>query len=443
LPEKIFAELKRTQNQLVKFKQITNFFFKVVQWCNLNAYDQNFNSSLIDSIINDGTINASAYETVTQYYDAVNKYFRAQLLKRSLNQEFNMTLLSFDINQMLISCRFNGQSCTKDDFMEYFDFYYGLCYRFNQGRALNGTQLNISTQGLAGQRNGLQLELYVGSAHLQEKYMIKRGFRLLVFNKNDVNQVAQDTGIDVATGMSTNVVVERTFTNHLPAPYGSCLSNDITKVNWNENDVLKFMFENYIDGSYFNTTFIPAWTSERWNWTLTYSQDFCLKMCFQKYLYENCKCYDITIPLTPKHQDRYLAGACVRGSDLKCMREKQRGFYSTAELFGPCYAKCPIECEHLSYDLRTHTSRYPTRWFADLLTNSTVFNEVINKYFSEFNKTYISYVGDYDGLRGSLARVNVYYEDLSYVSVIETPAMSFDVLLGIVGGNMGMFTGLK
>jgi amiloride-sensitive sodium channel subunit delta len=331
--------------------------------------------------------------------------------------------------------------CTKEDFMEYLDYHYGLCYRFNQGRDLSGRVVNISTLGLAGLKQGLQLELYAGHKS-QEKYMQTRGFRIIVFNKSDVNQMGQDVGIDVATGLNTNIAVQRTFTTHLSAPHGNCLPTDIAKINWNQNDVLKFMYDNYIDGSYYKPTNYSSWTTERWHWTLTYSQFFCLKMCFMKYLYENCKCYDIKVPLTPKNQDRYLERACVRGNEVDCMREKQRRFYSNAELFGPCYAKCPIECERIKYDLRVHTSTYPTEWYAELLNNSTAFNETINLYFDSINMTQISYAGNYEGLRSSVARINVYYEDLSYVSINETPAMTFDLFLGSLGGNMGLFLGL-
>jgi hypothetical protein len=416
----------------------------VVQFCNLNQYDQNYGGrSMIQSIIDDGTINRSKYDQPGNYVEAVNDYFRAQVIRRSLNNEFNLLLLSFDINQMLFSCRFKDEPCSRDDFMEYFDYYYGLCYRFNQGRNLTGYPTPISKLGLAGIKNGLQLELYAGHAKTQEKYILTRGFRILVFNKSEVNQMAQDVGIDIPTGFSTNIEVQRIFTHHLSSSYGICQPTEISKVNWNQNDVLKFMNEYFIEDSYYKPIDSTSWRGPPWNWTINYSQLFCLKMCFMKYVYENCGCYDITVPLTPKLQDTYLKNACISGEQLNCLNRKQNYFYSEVELFGPCYKKCPIECDYVKYDLKVTQATYPTEWYAEFLNNSTYFNEVINMYFSTLNATPLSYKGNYTGLRNSVARVNVYYEDLSYVVISESPAMTFDLFLGNLGGNLGLFLGKK
>ena len=121
-----------------------------MQFCNLNQYDDNFGGPIIQAILNDGTVNMSDYSTPASYLDAANDYFRAQLIRRSLNGEFNIALLAFDMTQMLISCRFNDEPCARSDFMEYFDYYYGLCYRFNQGNNYTGHDLSIERQGIAG-----------------------------------------------------------------------------------------------------------------------------------------------------------------------------------------------------------------------------------------------------------------------------------------------------
>lgn len=33
------------------------------------------------------------------------------------------------------------------------------------------------------------------------------------------------------------------------APYGNCLDNDISNINWNQNDVLQFMYKYLVDGN--------------------------------------------------------------------------------------------------------------------------------------------------------------------------------------------------
>jgi hypothetical protein len=416
----------------------------VVQFCNLNAFDENYDLSIITQYVNDGTVNQTSYPTTTSYIADLNSYYRAQLIKGFLSGQLVAINLVFDISQMLISCRFQDADCSMSDFFQYYDFYYGACYRFNQGKDIDGNTINVTKIGQAGAKFGLQMELYAGYATGQEAFITNRGFRVLVFNKSDLNQIAQEVGIDCATGLVTNIAVQRTFSTHLALPYGPCLPTDISQINWNKNSILKFMYNNYFDGTYYS--FLPnpvtGYVGANWNWTLTYSQFFCLKMCFQKYLFEQCGCYDITIPFTPKNQATYIANACISGTQLKCKSTKEYYFYSQYSLFGECYDKCPIECEQVSYNLKISTSTYPTEWYAAVLASATNFNTVINRYFNGYGKQNITYVGNYSELKNSIAKINVFYDDLAFGQVDETPAMSFDILLGIVGGNLALFLGL-
>jgi hypothetical protein len=166
---------------------------------------------IIERYINDGTVNMSSYKIPALYLYDANDYFRAQLIRGELNDTYHVEELTFDITQMLISCRFRDEPCSADDFMEYFDYYYGFCYRFNQGRNYSGHETDIISVDIASEMYGLQLELYAGYAGSQEAYIMNRGFRILVFNKSQVYQSAKDEGIDVSTGVATNIAVERVF----------------------------------------------------------------------------------------------------------------------------------------------------------------------------------------------------------------------------------------
>jgi hypothetical protein len=255
--------------------------------------------------------------------------------------------------------------------------------------------------------------------------------------------VAQDEGVEVSTGTSTSISIERVFSYRLAEPYGKCLPTDISKIDFSQNDVLKFMYDDYIDGSYYQPIHKSIWLGPQWNWTLVYNQYFCLKMCYQKYLYSQCGCYDITIPFTPKKLSTYLENACTKSSEIECLRNRLHLFYNNENLFGPCYVKCPIECDHIEYQLEIFTSTYPTEWYANVLATNPKFNKIINRYFDVYNKTSISYVGNFASLRNAVARVNVFYRDLSFIQIDESPAMTFDLFLGALGGNLGLFLGKR
>jgi hypothetical protein len=256
----------------------------------LNQYDYIVAGKDLSSIANDGIIRElDPIFTAREYATTIGKYLRYNLMNKYLKNLSTLYQRDFSIDQMLISCTFQGKTCSINDFMYHYDFYFGLCWRYNMGRNLKGITVPIRMIGEAGFRNGLQLELYVGHAELQEKYSTRRGFRVLVFNKSTVYPVAEDIGVDVATGMETNIGVRRTFTTHLPAPFSNCLPIDTSQIDWSQNDALNFMFENYVAGQYYSSEgfWTPAgnWT---WNWTVSYSQSICIKLCFQKSLFKKC-----------------------------------------------------------------------------------------------------------------------------------------------------------
>jgi hypothetical protein len=242
------------------------------------------------NITNDGTIDQfNPSFTARDYVSRVRNYLNSNLIKKHLKALHLLYFDNFFINQMLISCNFQNDNCSIDDFMPHYDFQYGLCWRFNSGRSLQGKILPIRTSGLVGLRNGLQLELYTGNARIQEKFTITRGFRVLVFNKSTVYPVAADIGVNVATGQTTYIGLTRTFAKHLPAPFSNCLPTDTTKIDWSQNEILQFMYDNFVKGQYYSNeafwSYAGNWT---WDWKVTYSQSNCVKLCFQKYLFQEC-----------------------------------------------------------------------------------------------------------------------------------------------------------
>jgi hypothetical protein len=152
-------------------------------------------------------------------------------------------------------------------------------------------------------------------------------------------------------------------------------------------------------------------------------------------------CYDITLPRTPAVTDTYAHHSCTNHSQIKCLRASEDGFYNDRQRIGDCYAKCPSECTEIKYDLTMSSSSYPTEWYAKVLTNNSNFNKVINQFFAAKNVSLINYSNDFNELKNSIARLNVYYEDLRYVDIVDNAAMNVVTLLGTLGGNMGLFLG--
>ncbi len=147
------------------------------------------------------------------------------------------------------------------------------------------------------------------------------------------------------------------------------------------------------------------------------------------------------MPQTPAVTEKYAQKACANVSEIACLENTESLFYEDADLVGECYIMCPVECVEIKYDMTVSASSFPTEWHAGVLTRNAKFNKLINMYFDWINLTTINYTNDYASLKNAVARVNVYYEDLRYTVVDESPAITVASLLGTIGGNIGLFLG--
>ena len=72
-----------------------------------------------------------------------------------INNDKNLTNenrkeMGYQLKDMLISCFFNYEPCTVNDFTYFHDPLYGNCYTFNKGINDNGTKTDIKIVSLAG-----------------------------------------------------------------------------------------------------------------------------------------------------------------------------------------------------------------------------------------------------------------------------------------------------
>jgi hypothetical protein len=116
----------------------------------------------------------------------------------------NQSYYGFTIDEMLVSCTYQGSSCSASDFTFYQSYDYGNCYKFNGGN--NSTIQTISS---AGPGNSFTLELFTGDPS-QEMYVYQRGFYVIVHNQS-YSPIMDYEGVYVGTGAVTNIGIERIF----------------------------------------------------------------------------------------------------------------------------------------------------------------------------------------------------------------------------------------
>ena len=85
--------------------------------------------------------------------------------------------LSISLSDSLISCKFQLNTCTANDFEWFWDFYYGNCFRFNE----NLSKILKSTQ--SGTMNSLQLELFIGNSYEIINLLSTNGIHVFINNQ--------------------------------------------------------------------------------------------------------------------------------------------------------------------------------------------------------------------------------------------------------------------
>lgn len=92
-----------------------------------------------------------------------------------------------------------------------------------------------------------------------------------------------------------------------------------------------------------------------------------------------------------------------------------------------CLNLCPKECTSIEFDIFSYFSLYPNdRYALDLQSKTPLLNG-------------LSLID----LKESLILLNINYQTMTTTIVEETPAMTFETLLGSLGGQLGLFLGMS
>jgi acid-sensing ion channel 2 len=97
-----------------------------------------------------------------------------------------------------------------------------------------------------------------------------------------------------------------------------------------------------------------------------------------------------------------------------------------------CYSRCPLECFSVDYNAYASYVQFNSDLYLDVVKNRT-----------NFLSTYDNQTLSDQAIRNGLTKVNLYYDELSYIEITEAPAMNQVALMAAIGGFMGMFLGMS
>ena len=368
-------------SKIVKIHEAKSLF-PAVTICNTNALATANARDLVNKTIHTYFSNR-ANDTDLSFIFALDERSRMIAYEKSFGDE-NRRLLGFSLTEMVILCLFNEKYCHLKDFKWSFDLRYGNCFTFNYEQ---NSSMSIN---MPGPDSGLSLFLYLPAGENPKSYAYDEGFKMFIHNSTEKPYFAG--GIGLGLSKSHDIIIEREFVNNYPYPYSSCLSLEA------------------FDSTYFR--FIK-------NLNGVYRQQDCLELCYQQQIAQKCNCYSLY------YINMFDVAPCLTNDEIDCANEQYEAF-KWSDNKKECFELCPKECSSINYGVFASSTNYPSDSFYDSMKETFNFNFERNA-----------------SIRERLLVVNIFYSELAYTVISESPKYTIIDLFSKLGGFLGLFAGLS
>ena len=321
------------------------------------------------------------------------------------SNKISSELIEPKLTDIIISCSYALIKCNlTQDFQKYYDFHYGVCYRFNSGKNMFGDK--VERKYLSSFRTNLELELYTGFASQNEDlFSIYHGYTIFITNQT-TNSLYMD-GISISPGYSFKIAIKKVIINKKPRPFSACI-DDLTSSSSYDSECYRKSFQS----------------------NQTYHFEDCVYMCLQKNLGDLCQCQ---VYLTGSLYYRDLRQCFNEPSKIRndsgCFTQSLNNFIINEDIIKNC--DCPIECHYEYFTTSTSFSEFPTKQYFNYIKNSTLIR---------------SKLGDeatYQDVKESVVRIEIFNEDLTETVVNENAKTAIRDLVSSIGGLLGLFLGIS
>jgi len=142
---------------------------------------------------------------------------------------------------------------------------------------------------------------------------------------------------------------------------------------------------------------------------------FCYYQCILKNIERKCSCQFDPIKETELN-------ICMTQQQTMCAASQYNVVYT--DIFKYCGNSCPKECDSTEYSITTSSSDFPSDEYVKRLLNYTF----IKRKYTENSSS---------ELKSNLLSFSVYYSDLKYTEISQSPKYTLSDLISGIGGNMG------
>ena len=399
-----------------KFQVTTNFrllselksTFPTVTICNMNP----LNSDYAVSLMVEANLSAS--------YDADEPHNTMLALeewhKRTTGEYFSAAERKRMSSFTIVSCTYADKACDSDSFTYLFHPYFLACYQFNSGFDANGTSTELKQSNVDGTSNALVLELYAGLPDTLAAQTYQRGFYIFINNNTayPLTKTQSLLNLTPGFGMMSNVVRGfYTQFNQWPYQYSDCTVNE-------ESEPIKPLEDMELFEAVKKTGF-------------DYSRDTCFLFCYQELSAKRCNCTNYWIDHKVEggdHEYEY----CLSEEEKACAKTFYEDVFNVGTYIDEhCIAKCPLECHKQTFDNFLSYYSYPEATYVsqELQTSALLLALYSNQ--SDFTTS----------LASNVVEFSVFYDTLSYTKVEEEPKITWDALMGTLGGHLHIFLGMS
>ena len=377
--------------------------FPTVTFCQMNAFRSDYGVDMLRAakatylVDGEPDNNYLAYLRVQAYVNET---------RGSLMTDKEKFMLGGSLDTVLVSCTFQGVPCNSSNFTFMFHPYYLGCFRFNA----DASRLSYA----AGYDNGLVLRLYTGVPDSLTANVFSRGLFVMIQNASDYSLSQVPTPYVVMPGIGVHFILSRTFFKAHPMPYSDCSvgeDNELLVDTKFESDLLST--PSLLFDSFKNKEF-------------AYAQSDCFRFCQQLGVIKLCNCTSFKIDFAWQN-----VSVCLSAYASWCSEVSIAYFQSTNLVQTYCMNLCPLECQRQVFTVTPNTFKFPP---------SDSFVRHIKQRVSRPFSNQSDFVND---LTNNIAQFAIYYDTLSYTLIEEEPKMSFDVLLGTLGGHLHLFMGMS
>ncbi|RNA15318.1 amiloride-sensitive sodium channel subunit beta [Brachionus plicatilis] len=357
-------------------------FFPTVTICNVNYFTSDLATKWIEN-----------YTFLYNYTNPLTNNFINEAISQSYKPVYQDIREAFgdSLQKLIVYCRFKSENCNHSQFEYFSHAHYGNCYQFNSGPK------NLLTLISTEKEYGLRLVLNV-SMHKDLKFMNPNlGAVVLIHNHTTYPSMVDPIAVSPKT--ETNIALSRTFYESQSKPFSKC-DGKTNDVNSYDSEYYKIVHEN----------------------TKGYSQTLCIYQCIQKFFIDECKCYVANFPCL------YHSKSCNFFDDFNCSLQASTKLSEIDLINKECMEKCPLECEGMWFDKTISFSQFSNPMYEQSLSNYQGLDYVYS------NKSVNS---------EDLAVVNIFYRNLGYVSITESPTTTVVSLFSNIGGIAGLFLGIS